>query len=276
MELDAIELQLEKAQVVDVTAPASMMQDIQQDGQRRKAIQAELKDLEAALESLPDKQSLTAVRAALVEEVKVKKEQIMQAKPLGARIDATREYVARCQARREKAQALAEQARAAADAADLEYARAISALEAIETELIQNEPPQQAPQNSIEEMAAALTRVVGEMKDGSCVPAELIEQTQLHMKTLMDGVRAIAAAAAVAPQAAHTAPAEQQGAQPAAAAAPQVEATANAAAPIKRQRLLAKGPWAAAADPYGATDAGEEETGGAVAQPTAQVGHPQL
>ena len=42
MELDAIELQLEKAQVVDVTAPAPMAQDIQQDGQRQKAIQAEL------------------------------------------------------------------------------------------------------------------------------------------------------------------------------------------------------------------------------------------
>ena len=276
MELDAIAVQLEKAQVVDVTGPAPMMQDIQQDGQHRKVIQAELKDLEAALESLPVMQSLAAVRAGLVDEIKVKKEQIMKVRPLGARIDATREYVARCQARRETAQVLAEQARATADAADLEFARAISALEALETELIQNGPPQQTPQNSIEEMATALTRVVGEMKGGSCVPAELIEQTQLHMKTLMDGVRAIAAAAAVAPQAAPAAPAAPQGTQPAAAAVPHAAPEASAAAPIKRQKILAKGPWAAATDPYSAVDVGEGENGGAAAQPAAQEGHPQL
>eukprot|EP00972_Heterocapsa_arctica_P039617 5837779-Heterocapsa_arctica.AAC.1 len=46
--------------------------------------------------------------------------------------------------------------------------------------------------DSLESMAASLSRVIAEMKSACAIPPELIAETEMHMQHLMNGVRTIA------------------------------------------------------------------------------------
>eukprot|EP00972_Heterocapsa_arctica_P071274 10527908-Heterocapsa_arctica.AAC.1 len=85
------------------------------------------------------------------------KHKLVLSKPIGARLDASRAFVARCQTRRETALTDLSAARSTAEEAEVALAKALSFLSALEAEMAPPEPSSQRL-DSLETMAASLTR----------------------------------------------------------------------------------------------------------------------
>ena len=173
------------------TAPLAPPPPLQLD---RKDLIAGIKELEALYASVPRDPGLADVKAGIADKITEKKRTLLLAKPIGARLDSSRGYVARCQARREAALADLSAARSTFEESEVALAEALSSLSALEAEMAHPEPSAQRS-DSIETMAASLTRVISEMRDTCTIPPELIVETERHMRHLMDGVRIIADAA---------------------------------------------------------------------------------
>ena len=190
---------------------------------------ASVKELEALYVSVPCDPGLADVKASIADKIAEKKHTLLLAKPIGARLDSSRGYVARCQARREAALADLSAARSAFEESEVALAEALSSLSALEAEMAH--PGSAAQQSdSLETMAASLTRVISEMRDACSIPPELIAETERHMRHLMDGVRSIADAAS------------QPGAQTATAPQPASHAASAVPQPVRagRTRIVGK------------------------------------
>lgn len=159
--------------------------------QTAKDFIAGIKELEALYASVPDDPALIDVKSGIANRIADLKHKLAMTKPIGARLDSSRAFVARCQSRRESALAELSAARSTAEEAEVALAEALSFLTNLEAEMAPPEPASQRL-DSLETMAASLTRVISEMKDTCSIPPDLILETERHMRHLMDGVRVIA------------------------------------------------------------------------------------
>ena len=213
--------------------------DIQID---RKDVSEEIKRLEDALNLLPQDNSLENARNELTAKISEKKQMIHSSKPIGARLDDTRGLVGRCVARREQALKSLDLAQQALAAADEELADAQLKLQKLEAEMAHTESRPPAT-SSIEDLATSLTKSISDIQKSAAVPDEMVNQTEHLMRLLMDGVRAMAVAAAVPPRT------KESGAQ---AQAPETRAASPSAKKSipKRTKLIGKGPGIASQDAY--------------------------
>ena len=97
-----------------------------------KDSKANLKQLELALQALPDSPAFADSRAAIQANVQKEKESIRDAKSMGARLDGARAALARARARRADATKAFELARAAVATADKEIAEFTTDVEELE------------------------------------------------------------------------------------------------------------------------------------------------
>ena len=99
----------------------------------RKEAAEEIKAMETALAALPSSQE--QVKASLTESIRMKKKEIVAFRPIGARVDACREWVTRCASRQSQAKEAVALANVALATADSEVAAAAADLSALEDEI---------------------------------------------------------------------------------------------------------------------------------------------
>ena len=182
-------------------------------GSDRTQLQEEIKALQSALDLVPDVEENDVVRSTILAKIESKKAAIIASKPLGARIDGCRAALERAQSRKSQAEKSLTLAQAAVQQADAEVANLAQQLQHLEQEVApQSEPAEQA--NSIESMAAAMSKIMADMKASPLVAPEVMLETETHMTNLLKGVRSIVAAtveaAAAVSQAPTQAPASKQ------------------------------------------------------------------
>ena len=172
----------------------------------RRNVSEEIRGLETAIANLGGQADLRAPLQARIESLKLS---VVRSKPLCVQLEECRKLVQRRQARRDQAHESVRQATLALEKADSELQAAHFELKALQEEFAHRESPQQreSPANSMQALTAALTQVISDMRGGGVIPDQLIQQTEQHMKQLMNGVTAIATAVAEQPGNAAAAPA---------------------------------------------------------------------
>ena len=155
----------------------------------------EIRGLETAIANLGGQADLRAPLQARIESLKLS---VVRSKPLCVQLEECRKLVQRRQARRDQAHESVRQATLTLEKADSELQAAHFELKALQEEFAHRESPQQreSPANSMQALTAALTQVISDMRGGGVIPDQLIQQTEQHMKQLMNGVTAIATAVA--------------------------------------------------------------------------------
>eukprot|EP00973_Karenia_brevis_P059971 8346016-Karenia_brevis.AAC.1 len=121
------------------------------------------------MQALPQSSAYDGMREDITNKIQGLKESLIHSKPIGARVDACRALVARCQARRDQAQQALSLAQQVMKEADKELADANAKMASIEAELASADEP-----NSLESMATSMTKVLEEMEQGGVVPATMI------------------------------------------------------------------------------------------------------
>ena len=104
---------------------------------------ASIKDLEALYASVPCDPGLADVKASIADKTSENKRTLLLAKPIGARLDSSRGYVARCQARREAALTDLSAAQSAFEETEVALAEVLSSMSALEAEMAHPEPAAQ-------------------------------------------------------------------------------------------------------------------------------------
>ena len=164
----------------------------------KRGLSAEILGLEGAIAALPSTPEYAELRSQLALRVQGKKQAITKAKPLGMRMDSAKEYMARCQHRRESAGQALVLAQAAVQAAEAELAASASDLAEVEEEARTQHLLRDNGQNAIQSLVQAASRLLEEMKGSTLVGADLIAQTEEQCRILIGGVNKIAAAATAA------------------------------------------------------------------------------
>ena len=98
-------------------------------------MQADIKTLERALAALPSGREFTVLRDSIANKIAVLKRQIVEAKPIGQRLDGTRDALARAVRRQEQAEAALAQAHAAVQATTTEVDKLTTELACLESML---------------------------------------------------------------------------------------------------------------------------------------------
>ena len=181
----------------------------------RKAISEEITSLEKSFTFLPLGDAFWEVRESVSIKIQERKKLLVKSQPIGAQVDACRELVSRCLARKEQARVGVELAQHTYALADSEITAAQKDLAALESELAQAEhkdTPMQDQPSSLEGLACSMQRVLADMRDGGIVPEEAVTDAERHMKSLMGGIQSIAAAvhaSTATPATAASAPAQE-------------------------------------------------------------------
>ena len=166
-----------------------------------QATSAQIKSLESALALIPPGELFETSRSAMRGQIASLKMSMTKAKPLGVRLENCKAAVLRAARRKEEATAAVAAAVAAEKLAVQEHAQYLTELTSLETELSASVGSGAQPADCVQNMSAALQRVVGEMKDSPLVPPDLIKQAEAQMALLLDGVKHISTLASQAAQA---------------------------------------------------------------------------
>jgi hypothetical protein len=164
------------------------------DGIDRKAISEEIDALENSLATMPLGDVFLEVRESVGNKIQERKKLLVKSKPIGAQVDACRELVSRCLARKEQARVAVELAQHTHALAEAETTAAQKELATLESELAQAEhrdiPVQDQP-SSLEGLPCSMTRVLAEMWGGGAVPDSVVTEAEIHMTKLMTGIQSI-------------------------------------------------------------------------------------
>ena len=175
------------------TADPSLPQD-------REALTAGIKSLSNALAALPETVEFAAQRAALNASIAAYKAQIVRIKPLGAQLDGCKAALTRALAREASAHAEVQKATTALEHASAEVGNIQKELASLElavtlaTSQTSETTSQSRAMNSMQGLAVALERVLGELKAGQAVPPSLVGAAQDQMRSLYTNIQAISAA----------------------------------------------------------------------------------
>ena len=167
---------------------------------KKATLQAEIKVLVSALELIPDSPDNAELRRPIMAKIEAKKSAIAATNPLGQRIDGCRGALERSQSRQVQAAKSVSLAQEALRQAEAETVQLTQQLHQLEQELATH--PEQNDYNSIEVMAAAMSKIISGMKSSPLVAPEILQEAETHMTNLLQGVRNIAAATASPAQAA--------------------------------------------------------------------------
>ena len=148
--------------------------------------------MQVALDALPAVDDNLELRTSIATKIAGKKSAITAFKPLGARIDGCRGALERALARKANAEKALGEAQAAILQADQEAVQLAQQLQQLESE-VATHGEQREQTDSIEGMTAALSTVISEMKSSPLVAPEILQETEVHMTNLLQGIITIMA-----------------------------------------------------------------------------------
>ena len=154
----------------------------------RTQIVAMIKSAEASLACLSEDDIFAEQRQALTDKIASLRQDIVDAKPIGARIDGARAFLSRAQERRENAANAMEIAKAAMEAADEEIDKVTQELLDLESALAKAPQPP-ASDSPLDALASHLEVVLAELSVKDALLPEQLQNCQEHARTLLEGMR---------------------------------------------------------------------------------------
>ena len=157
-----------------------------------------IKALESALAQILAGDAFNASRSALNSQITELKRSITRSKPVGVQLDSCRAAISRAEKRRQIALDAITKAQVDLQEADVQIGDLQKDLADLEANVLSQpscDSSAAAHVDSIQGMASALQKVLGEMQLSGAVPSETVSQAEQYMKSLMAGVQAIAVVA---------------------------------------------------------------------------------
>ena len=153
---------------------------------QKAKLQTDIKALETALHELPSEPEYRAQRETISEKVSSLKRLIIEAKPIGQRLDGTRSALARAKKRQEQAEAVLAHAHAALQAATDDTDRLATELACLESQFAAPVPSEPLRFDSLEMHLAA---AVSELRGSSSVHASAVADAEAQVCALLDKFR---------------------------------------------------------------------------------------
>ena len=144
-----------------------------------------IRSAEDSLARLPPDEMFADQRAMLSAKIESLKQYITETKPIGARIDGARGFLARAQTRREAAVTAMETAKLAMAAADAEITQATADLAELEAALAN----QHVPENPVDALDVQLSHMIKLLSADGALPAEHLQSASNAATQFLQGIR---------------------------------------------------------------------------------------
>ena len=161
-------------------------------GSNRASLVARIKEIDIALSALPDKDDFKEARQHLTLQKETVKKQIIEAKPMGARMDGCKAALERAVKRRHQAVEALEAAKAAVMEADRHVTSKEAELKQLEAEARASVLSEERPKGTcLDELENSMTKVLQEMEGSGHVQEMHLKEAYGSMSKLFVGLKGI-------------------------------------------------------------------------------------